>query len=69
MAIPCRSVATAGLSARSGFSAEKDPAKLPFGGIDVALECTGHFTKHHDAAQLIAAGARKVLVSAPCRRS
>ena len=47
-------------------SAEKDPARLPFGDIDVVLECTGHFTKHHDAAQLIAAGARKVLVSAPC---
>ena len=46
--------------------AETDPAKLPFGGVDVALECTGHFTKHHAAAQLIAAGARKVLVSAPC---
>ncbi len=47
-------------------SGEKDPAKLPFGDIDVVLECTGHFTRHHDAAQLIAAGARKVLVSAPC---
>lgn len=45
---------------------EKDPAKLPFGGVDVALECTGRFTKHHDASQLLAAGARKVLVSAPC---
>ena len=32
----------------------------------MVLECTGHFTKHHDAAQLISAGARKVLVSAPC---
>jgi glyceraldehyde 3-phosphate dehydrogenase (phosphorylating) len=45
---------------------EKDPAKLPFGGVDVALECTGRFTKHHDASELLAAGARKVLVSAPC---
>jgi glyceraldehyde 3-phosphate dehydrogenase len=25
-------------------SAEKDPSKLPFKGVDVALECTGHFT-------------------------
>ena len=47
-------------------SAEKDPAKLPFGDIDVVLECTGHFADHHSASQLIAAGARRVLVSAPC---
>jgi glyceraldehyde 3-phosphate dehydrogenase len=46
-------------------SAEKDPAKVPFGGVDVALECTGHFRKKEDAARLIAAGARRVLVSAP----
>lgn len=46
-------------------SAEKDPAKAPFRGVDVAMECTGHFTKKGQAAQLIAAGARKVLVSAP----
>ena len=46
-------------------SAEKDPTKVPFHGVDVAMECTGHFTKKETAAQLIAAGARKVLVSAP----
>jgi len=46
-------------------SAEKDPTKVPFHGVDVALECTGHFTKKDTAAQLIAAGARKVLVAAP----
>ena len=46
-------------------SAEKDPTKVPFQGVDVAMECTGHFTKKQTAAQLIAAGARKVLVSAP----
>ena len=46
-------------------SAEKDPTKVPFQGVDVAMECTGHFTKKETAAQLIAAGARKVLVSAP----
>jgi glyceraldehyde 3-phosphate dehydrogenase len=33
--------------------------------VDVALECTGLFTKRDDAAKLITAGARKVLVSAP----
>src|ERR1700744_1328130 len=26
-------------------SAERDPAKVPFRGVDVAMECTGHFTK------------------------
>ena len=46
-------------------SAEKDPAKVPFHGVDVAMECTGHFTSKEEAIQLIAAGARKVLVSAP----
>jgi glyceraldehyde 3-phosphate dehydrogenase len=46
-------------------SAEKDPRKLPFRGVDVAMECTGHFTKKDTAAQLLDAGARKVLVSAP----
>jgi glyceraldehyde 3-phosphate dehydrogenase len=46
-------------------SAERDPTKVPYQGIDVAMECTGRFTKKADAAQLITAGARKVLVSAP----
>ena len=46
---------------------ERDPAKLPWGdlGIDVALECTGIFSKRDDAAKHLAAGARKVLISAP----
>jgi glyceraldehyde 3-phosphate dehydrogenase len=46
-------------------TAEKDPTKVPYQGVDVALECTGLFTKKETAAQLITAGARKVLVSAP----
>ena len=46
-------------------SAERDPSKVPFQGVDVAMECTGLFTKRETAAQLIAAGARRVLVSAP----
>jgi len=46
-------------------SAEKDPTKVPFQGVDVAMECTGHFAKKETAAQLISAGARKVLISAP----
>ena len=46
-------------------SAEKDPTKVPYQGVDVALECTGHFTSKEKAAALIRAGARKVLISAP----
>ena len=48
-------------------SAERDPANLPWGdiGVDIALECTGFFTKRDDAAKHIAAGAKKVLISAP----
>jgi len=46
-------------------SAERDPSKVPYQGVDVAMECTGLFTKKEAAAQLITAGARKVLVSAP----
>ncbi len=46
-------------------SAERDPTKAPYQGVDVAMECTGLFTKRDTAAQLLQAGARKVLVSAP----
>jgi glyceraldehyde 3-phosphate dehydrogenase len=46
-------------------AAERDPTKVPYQGVDVAMECTGHFTKREQAAQLLQAGARKVLVSAP----
>ncbi len=48
-------------------SAERDPAKLPWKDlkIDVALECTGLFTKRADAAKHIEAGSKRVIVSAP----
>jgi glyceraldehyde 3-phosphate dehydrogenase len=46
-------------------TAERDPSKVPLSGVDVAMECTGLFTKRESAAQLLTAGARKVLVSAP----
>ncbi|MHA1107577.1 MAG: type I glyceraldehyde-3-phosphate dehydrogenase, partial [Alphaproteobacteria bacterium] len=47
--------------------AERDPTKLPWGklGIDVVLECTGIFTSREAADKHIAAGAKKVLISAP----
>ena len=46
-------------------SAERDPKKVPYQGVDVAMECTGLFTTKQAASQLIEAGARKVLISAP----
>jgi glyceraldehyde 3-phosphate dehydrogenase len=46
-------------------SAERDPTKVPFQGVDVALECTGIFASKEKASALIAAGARKVIISAP----
>jgi len=47
--------------------AERDPSNLPWGelGVDIVIESTGHFTKSVDAAKHIAAGAKKVIVSAP----
>ena len=46
---------------------EKDPSNLPWKelGIDVVLECSGHFTKYEDAYKHIEAGAKKVIISAP----
>ena len=47
--------------------AERDPANLPWAalGVDVVIESTGFFTKAEAARKHIAAGAKKVLVSAP----
>ncbi|MDH6580210.1 type I glyceraldehyde-3-phosphate dehydrogenase [Kitasatospora sp. MAP5-34] len=47
--------------------AERDPANLPWGelGIDIVVESTGIFTKAEAAKKHIAAGAKKVIISAP----
>ena len=47
--------------------AERDPSKLPWKslGVDVVLECTGFFTSKAKAGAHIAAGAKKVIISAP----
>jgi glyceraldehyde 3-phosphate dehydrogenase len=49
--------------------AEKDPAKLPWKdlGVDIVLECTGLFTDKEKAVSHIAAGAKKVIISAPAK--
>ena len=45
----------------------KDPGELPWKdlGVDVVFECTGKFTKRDDAAKHLAAGAKKVIITAP----
>ncbi len=46
---------------------ERDPAALPWSelGVDVVIESTGHFTDREGAAKHLAAGAKKVVISAP----
>ncbi len=48
-------------------TAERDPANLPWGelGVDVVVEATGLFRDHASASKHIAAGAKKVVISAP----
>jgi glyceraldehyde 3-phosphate dehydrogenase len=47
--------------------AERDPSKLPWAelGVDVVMECTGFFRSKETAGAHIAAGAKKVVISAP----
>ncbi len=49
--------------------AEKDPEQLPWKalGVDLVVESTGIFTKRETAAKHIAAGAKKVIISAPAK--
>ncbi|HEY3013117.1 MAG TPA: type I glyceraldehyde-3-phosphate dehydrogenase [Gemmatimonadales bacterium] len=50
--------------------AEKDPAKLPWKelGVEIVLESTGRFTDREQAALHLAAGAKKVIISAPAKK-
>ncbi len=48
---------------------EKDASKLPWGelGVDIVLECTGHYNSKEKAQAHIDAGAKRVLISAPVK--
>jgi len=49
--------------------AERDPAALPWGdlGCDIVIESTGRFTDRDNASKHLAAGAKKVIISAPAK--
>ena len=46
-------------------TAERDPKALPWGDVDIALECTGIFTARDKAALHLENGSKRVLISAP----
>ena len=46
-------------------TAIRNPAELPWDGVDVAMECTGFFTKRDAAAAHLENGSKRVLISAP----
>ncbi|HLW94456.1 MAG TPA: type I glyceraldehyde-3-phosphate dehydrogenase [Solirubrobacteraceae bacterium] len=52
---------------RMRILAERDPANLPWGdlGVEVVIESTGIFTGREGASKHLAAGAKKVVISAP----
>ncbi len=54
---------------RIAVSEQRDPAQLPWGDlkVDVVLESTGFFVDRENASKHIAAGAKKVLISAPAK--
>ena len=54
---------------RIPVSAERDPAKLPWGelGVDVVYECTGRFLDRAGSSKHLEAGAKRVIISAPAK--
>ena len=53
------------------MSRERDPAQIPHAAnnVDIVLECSGKFNSRDHAAAHLSAGAKKVLVSAPCKNA
>ncbi len=49
------------------ITAEKDPGKLALAGIPIVMECTGLFTEREKCEGHLAAGAKKVMISAPAK--
>lgn len=47
------------------LTAIRDPKALPWSDVDIAFECTGHFTSHAAASAHLANGSKRVLLSAP----
>jgi len=47
----------------------KDAAELPWGklGVEIVIECTGRYTDRDGAGKHIAAGAKRVIISAPAK--
>jgi len=58
-------------SGKIHMSRERDPANIPHAahGVDIVLECSGKFNSREASAAHLAAGAKKVLVSAPCKNA
>jgi len=50
---------------------EKQPELLPWGklGVDIVLECSGHFNSRDKAVAHLEAGAKRVLISAPAKNA
>ncbi len=51
------------------ITAEPDPEKLPWKelGVELVLECTGRFREYDQAMKHVKAGAKRVIISAPCK--
>jgi glyceraldehyde 3-phosphate dehydrogenase (phosphorylating) len=54
---------------RIAMTAEKDPAKIPWGdlGVDIVIESTGVFTKKEDLQKHLQGGAKKVILTVPAK--
>ncbi|MEQ6204246.1 type I glyceraldehyde-3-phosphate dehydrogenase [Sulfitobacter sp. HNIBRBA2951] len=49
------------------LTAERDPTKLDWGDVDIAMECTGFFRSAEDVSLHLQNGSDKVLLSAPAK--